>query len=92
MRDISIRSAIAVDPSRSGVKLHALPCRGHGTQVVEGSLMATVCGVIQRVNMLISVVPVKARSVEFFESAASLLLTYKLMQCAVCWSADTIQS
>lgn len=35
--------------------------RGHGTQVVEGSLMATVCGVIQRVNKLISVVPVKAR-------------------------------
>lgn len=35
--------------------------RGHGTQVVDGNLMATVCGVIQRVNKLISVVPVKAR-------------------------------
>lgn len=35
--------------------------RGHGTQVVDGILMATVCGVIQRVNKLISVVPVKNR-------------------------------
>ncbi|KAL3146314.1 hypothetical protein ABBQ32_003010 [Trebouxia sp. C0010 RCD-2024] len=35
--------------------------RGHGTQVVDGNLLATVCGVIQRVNKLISVVPVKAR-------------------------------
>lgn len=35
--------------------------RGHGTQVIDGILMATVCGVIQRVNKLISVVPVKAR-------------------------------
>ncbi|DBA68417.1 TPA: hypothetical protein ACH3X2_013719 [Trebouxia sp. C0005] len=35
--------------------------RGHGTQVVDGVLMATVCGVIQRVNKLISVVPVKNR-------------------------------
>ena len=40
-----------------------LGCRGHGTQVVDGALVATVCGVIQRVNKLISVVPVKARSV-----------------------------
>lgn len=39
--------------------------RGHGTQVVDGSLMATVCGVIQRVNKLISVVPVKARCANF---------------------------
>lgn len=37
--------------------------RGHGTQVVDGVLMATVCGVIQRVNKLISVVPVKNRCI-----------------------------
>lgn len=35
--------------------------RGHGTQVLDGKLMATVCGVVQRTNKLISVVPVKTR-------------------------------
>lgn len=35
--------------------------RGHGTQVVDGSLIATVCGVVQRVNKLVSVLPVKSR-------------------------------
>ena len=48
--------------------------RGHGTQVVDGSLMATVCGVIQRVNKLISVVPVKARYAKFLHHIANFSL------------------
>ncbi|KAK3256361.1 hypothetical protein CYMTET_34502 [Cymbomonas tetramitiformis] len=35
--------------------------RGHGTQVVDGQLMATVCGVVERVNKLVSVKPLKTR-------------------------------
>eukprot|EP00891_Asterochloris_glomerata_P000696 jgi/Astpho2/696/e_gw1.00013.94.1_t len=35
--------------------------RGHGTQVVDGKLQATVCGVVQRVNKLVSVIPLRSR-------------------------------
>nr|WCZ58765.1 exosome complex component RRP4 [Seculamonas ecuadoriensis] len=35
--------------------------RGHGTYSVEGRLYASVCGVVERVNKLISVVPLKSR-------------------------------
>lgn len=35
--------------------------RGHGTQLVDGKLLATVCGVIERVNKLVSVRPLRAR-------------------------------
>ena len=37
------------------------PCRGHGTQVVDGRLIATLCGIVQRVDKLVSVRPVKSR-------------------------------
>ena len=30
-------------------------CRGHGTQVIENRLTATVCGCIERVNKLVTV-------------------------------------
>jgi hypothetical protein len=30
-------------------------CRGHGTQVVEDSLVATVSGVVEKVNRLVTV-------------------------------------
>jgi len=35
--------------------------RGHGTALVEDRLTATVCGVVQRINKLIYVQPVKSR-------------------------------
>ena len=35
--------------------------RGHGTYSVEGRLYSSVCGVVERVNKLISVVPLKSR-------------------------------
>ncbi|KAJ7522908.1 hypothetical protein O6H91_18G031000 [Diphasiastrum complanatum] len=35
--------------------------RGHGTQLVDGKLVATVCGIVERVNKLISVRPLRAR-------------------------------
>ena len=35
--------------------------RGHGTVMQEDSLHATVAGVVQRVNRLVSVHPLKAR-------------------------------
>ena len=54
------RVALSLSSSDETLKLL---CRGHGTQVVDGTLMATVCGVIQRVNKLISVVPVNNRCI-----------------------------
>eukprot|EP00882_Tetradesmus_deserticola_P010954 GHRQ01011587.1.p3 GENE.GHRQ01011587.1~~GHRQ01011587.1.p3 ORF type:complete len:127 (+),score=31.71 GHRQ01011587.1:581-961(+) len=36
-------------------------CRGHGTALVDGRLIATLCGVVQRVDKLIYVQPVKSR-------------------------------
>jgi len=35
--------------------------RGHGTHVVDGKLMATLCGVVERVNKLVFVRPLKTR-------------------------------
>mmetsp|Transcript_25139 Transcript_25139/g.59975 ORF Transcript_25139/g.59975 Transcript_25139/m.59975 type:complete len:270 (+) Transcript_25139:230-1039(+) len=35
--------------------------RGHGTYVVDGRLLASVAGVVQRVNKLVSVVPLRSR-------------------------------
>ncbi|KAG1666778.1 hypothetical protein FOA52_004614 [Chlamydomonas sp. UWO 241] len=35
--------------------------RGHGTRVVDGKLVATLCGVVQRVNKLVYVKPLKSR-------------------------------
>ncbi|KAG0593112.1 hypothetical protein M758_1G298800 [Ceratodon purpureus] len=35
--------------------------RGHGTQPVKEELLATVCGVVERVNKLVSVRPLRAR-------------------------------
>lgn len=35
--------------------------RGHGTQVVNGQILATVCGVVERVNKLVYVRPLKSR-------------------------------
>ena len=37
--------------------------RGHGTQVVDGRLLATVCGTVERVNKLVSVRPLRSRYV-----------------------------
>ena len=36
-------------------------CRGHGTQLVDGRLLATTCGIVARVNKLVSVRPLKSR-------------------------------
>eukprot|EP00879_Flechtneria_rotunda_P004122 GHRR01004367.1.p1 GENE.GHRR01004367.1~~GHRR01004367.1.p1 ORF type:complete len:327 (+),score=72.26 GHRR01004367.1:123-1103(+) len=35
--------------------------KGHGTAVVDGRLVATLCGVVQRINKLIYVQPVRSR-------------------------------
>lgn len=35
--------------------------KGHGTQLVEGQLMATLCGVVERVDQLVTVKPLRAR-------------------------------
>lgn len=35
--------------------------RGHGTQMVDGKLVATLCGVVERVNKLVYVRPLKSR-------------------------------
>ncbi len=36
-------------------------CRGHGTQVIDDRLQATVCGVVNRVNKLVTVRPLHRR-------------------------------
>lgn len=41
--------------------LRSLNCRGHGTQVVDDRLQATVCGVVDRVNKLVTVRPLHRR-------------------------------
>lgn len=38
-----------------------LPCSGHGTFVEEDDFIASVAGVVERVNKLISVKPLKSR-------------------------------
>ncbi len=35
--------------------------RGHGTQLVNGELVSTICGVVQRINKLVSVAPLAGR-------------------------------
>lgn len=39
----------------------AIDCRGHGTQVIHNKLVATVCGLVERVNKLVSVRPLQQR-------------------------------
>lgn len=52
-------------------------CRGHGTYLVEGELRASVAGVVEMVNKLIYVQPMKSRcSIDFIsESVVSTLFT-----------------
>jgi len=57
-------------------------CRGHGTYVNENQLCASVAGVIERVNRLISVHPYKSRSVP-----CSLL--YKIIAWYTCYTCPT---
>ena len=40
-----------------------LICRGHGVYVHEGKMIASVCGIVERENKLISVRPLKSRYV-----------------------------
>ena len=39
----------------------SVPDRGHGTQLINGELVSAVCGVVQRVNKLVSVAPLAGR-------------------------------
>ncbi|MCO5549988.1 hypothetical protein L7F22_003465 [Adiantum nelumboides] len=43
------------------VQNEATVLKGHGTQVIEGQLMATLCGVVQRVDQLVTVKPFRSR-------------------------------
>eukprot|EP00250_Pteridium_aquilinum_P018111 c23950_g1_i1 orf=126-1115(+) len=43
------------------VQNEATVLKGHGTQVIEGQLMATLCGIVERVDQLITVKPLRAR-------------------------------
>ncbi|KAI5057665.1 hypothetical protein GOP47_0027680 [Adiantum capillus-veneris] len=43
------------------VQNEATVLKGHGTQVVDGQLMATLCGVVERVDQLITVKPLRSR-------------------------------
>jgi hypothetical protein len=49
------------------------PPRGHGTQVVDGRLLATTCGAVERVDRLISVRPLQTRSAPCSEALSSQL-------------------
>jgi len=48
-------------------------CRGHGTHVEDTQLCASVAGVVERVNRLVSVHPYKLRSVSQFSVAMPYL-------------------
>ena len=52
---------------------HVSPPRGHGTQVVDGRLLATTCGAVERVDRLISVRPLQTRSAPCSEALSSQL-------------------
>ena len=55
-------------------------CRGHGTQVLDGQLVATECGLVERVNKLVSVRPLRQRQApESYPPALSCNPTYPSM-------------
>jgi len=54
---------VAPGDTIEGVDLEDGFLRGHGTQVVNGRLLATVCGTVERVNKLVSVRPLRTRYV-----------------------------
>ena len=69
---ISIKYASAAPQRSTGDAACAMPgdivstedgaLRGHGTRIADdGSLVATVCGVVERVNKLASVRPLNSR-------------------------------
>jgi hypothetical protein len=71
----------------------AVPCRGHGTQVVAGQLMATVCGRVERVNKLVSVRPLRSRCATARATATGGLRPHAAHVAAkLCHSAGTLQS
>lgn len=51
---VCVGDVIDTDPDAGFLK-------GHGTQVVKGQLVATICGVMERINKLVSVRPLKSR-------------------------------
>lgn len=50
--------------------------RGHGTTDLEGEVVATVCGVIERVNKLVYVRTLRARS--FYNLYVFVLINYSV--------------
>ena len=60
-----VRESLSTEDRLRLRSTNSSPCtlrRGHGTQVVDEQLMATVCGGIKRVDRLVSVLPLKSRS------------------------------
>ena len=57
-------SGVVVLPGE-GIASHGVDgyIRGHGTYLKEGRLLSSVCGVIERVNKLVSARPLEARYV-----------------------------
>eukprot|EP00740_Mantoniella_antarctica_P023538 CAMPEP_0198696882 /NCGR_PEP_ID=MMETSP1468-20131203/314437_1 /TAXON_ID=1461545 /ORGANISM="Mantoniella sp, Strain CCMP1436" /LENGTH=236 /DNA_ID=CAMNT_0044453357 /DNA_START=85 /DNA_END=792 /DNA_ORIENTATION=+ len=57
----SVAVFVAPGDTIEGVDMDDGFLRGHGTAVVDGCLMATVCGTVERVNKLVSVRPLRTR-------------------------------
>jgi len=58
---MQLLTAAAVSPPPLPPSLAHPKSRGHGTQVIDGRLVATLCGVVERVNKLVYVKPLRAR-------------------------------
>lgn len=54
-------------------------CRGHGTYAVDGKLLASVAGVVERVNKLIYVRPLKSRCAACIRSYTPCMLVMMMM-------------
>lgn len=53
--------------------------RGHGTSEIDGRVVATICGVVERVNKLVYVRPLRARSVDKRGILARLTVLFGLL-------------
>lgn len=52
-------------------RAYRLSNRGHGTQLVDGKLLATTCGIVVRINKLVTVRPLKSRRAQLQQPAAA---------------------
>ena len=65
--------------------------RGHGTYSVDGKLLASVAGVVERVNKLIYVKPLKSRYSQAIPTSCVPLLRDKSVNEATQWRSQGVE-